>query len=70
MVTDEGVRGEIQAVVDDVNAHFGRVERIKRFAILPHDLSQETGKLTPALKVKRAVVHEGYRLQIEALYAA
>jgi long-chain acyl-CoA synthetase len=59
---------EVQTVIDEVNARVGRVEQIKRFVILPHDLSQETGELTPTLKVKRNVVHQKYAAEVEALY--
>ena len=43
---------------------------MKKIAILPHDLSQETGELTPTLKVKRAVVTAKHDQAIEQLYAA
>ena len=59
---------EVQTTIDEVNARVGRVEQIKRFVILPHDLSQETGELTPTLKVKRNVVHEKFAAEVEALY--
>jgi long-chain acyl-CoA synthetase len=62
------VRELIQGVVDDVNARYARVEQIKKFAILDHDLSQETGELTPTLKVKRGVVNDMYADLFEALY--
>ena len=70
MAEDENVRAEVQQAVDEVNSHVGPVEQVKRFAILDHDLSQETGELTPTLKVKRNVVHEKYADLIDETYAA
>jgi long-chain acyl-CoA synthetase len=69
MAGDERVQAEIQKVVDEVNSHVGPVEQIKRFSILPRDLSQETGELTPTLKVKRNVVRERYADLIDEVYA-
>ena len=37
----------IQGILDEANAKYAQVEQVKRFFILPHDLSQETGELTP-----------------------
>jgi long-chain acyl-CoA synthetase len=68
MSTDEKVRAEIQKTVDQVNSQVGPVEQIKRFAILPADLTQETGELTPTLKVKRNVVLEKYADEIDVIY--
>jgi long-chain acyl-CoA synthetase len=62
------MRAEVQAAVDAVNATVGPVEQIKYFAILPEDLSQETGELTPTLKVKRNVVAEKFADVIDRLY--
>ena len=63
------VREMIQAEVDKANAKYAQVEQVKKFAILPHDLSQETGELTPTLKVKRNVVNEKFAGVIDGLYA-
>ncbi|HEX2393474.1 MAG TPA: AMP-dependent synthetase/ligase [Solirubrobacterales bacterium] len=60
----------IDAHVEKINQNFARVEQVKKIAILPHDLSQETGELTPTLKVKRAVVASKHEDAIEQLYAA
>ncbi|MGZ6642312.1 MAG: AMP-dependent synthetase/ligase [Solirubrobacteraceae bacterium] len=62
------VRAELQASVDAVNARLARIEQIKRFTILDHDLDQVAGELTPTLKVKRAVVTEHYAPLVEELY--
>jgi long-chain acyl-CoA synthetase len=59
----------IQGELDRANAKYARVEQIKRFFILDHDLSQETGELTPTLKVKRNVINEKYAGDFDALYA-
>jgi long-chain acyl-CoA synthetase len=63
------VHALIQAELDRANARYARAEQVKRFAILPRDLSQETGELTPTLKVKRAVVNERHGDVLDALYA-
>ena len=70
LAQDEKVRAEVQGTIDEVNSHVGPVEQIKRFAILDHDLSQETGELTPTLKVKRNVVHEKFADVVDETYAA
>jgi long-chain acyl-CoA synthetase len=58
----------IQAELDRANSHYAQVEQVKRFAILDHDLSQETGELTPTLKVKRNVVNDKYAGIFDGLY--
>jgi long-chain acyl-CoA synthetase len=45
------------------------VEQVKKFEILPQDLSQEGGELTPTLKVKRNVVADKYEKEVDELYA-
>jgi long-chain acyl-CoA synthetase len=60
----------VEGHVGEINKKFAPVEQIKRVAILPRDLTQEGGELTPTLKVKRAVVTEKHTAEIEDLYAA
>jgi long-chain acyl-CoA synthetase len=68
LAANADVHASIMAHVEQVNARFARVEQVKKIEILPQDLSQETGELTPTMKVKRNVVAEKYEEQIEALY--
>ncbi len=68
MAADEHVHEAIRADVEAANARFARIEQIKRFAILDHDLTQPAGELTPTLKVKRALVYERYADLFEKLY--
>ncbi len=68
LAKDEKVRASIQAHLDQVNEKFARVEQVKKFEILPRDLSQEGGELTPTMKVKRNVVADKYAGEVEQLY--
>jgi long-chain acyl-CoA synthetase len=68
LAQDERVRALIQGVLDEANAKYAQVEQVKKFFILDHDLSQETGELTPTLKVKRNVVYDKYADSFDALY--
>jgi long-chain acyl-CoA synthetase len=62
------VHALIQEHLDKANDKYAQVEKVKKFAILDHDLSQETGELTPTLKVKRNVVNEKYAAIFDDLY--
>jgi long-chain acyl-CoA synthetase len=70
LAANADVRKAIEDHVATINEKFARVEQVKKVAILPRDLSQETGELTPTLKVKRAVVASKHEQEIEALYAS
>jgi long-chain acyl-CoA synthetase len=65
----DGMRQMLQEHLDQVNEKFARVEQVKKFEILPQDLSQEGGELTPTLKVKRNVVADKYEKEVDELYA-
>jgi len=63
------VHAAIQADVDTLNGQLNKWETIKKFSILPRDLSEEDGELTASLKVRRKAVEENYRDLIEAMYS-
>jgi long-chain acyl-CoA synthetase len=67
--TDEALRKAIQEAVDEANKAVSRAEAIKAFRILPRDWTEETGELTPSLKVKRNVVLKEHADEIAAIYA-
>ncbi|HEY0783986.1 MAG TPA: long-chain fatty acid--CoA ligase [Thermoanaerobaculia bacterium] len=58
----------ITTAVDEVNAKLASYERIRKIRLLDHDLSQETGELTPKMSVKRRVVETRHRDVLELLY--
>jgi long-chain acyl-CoA synthetase len=66
---DPRVLAELAKEVDAVNQKLARIEQVKRFAVLDHELSQAEGELTPTLKVKRNAVYEKYAEVFAALYA-
>ena len=70
LAANADVLSAIEDHVATINKKFAPVEQVKKVAILPRDLSQETGELTPTLKVKRAVVASKHEDEIEALYAS
>ena len=63
------LRDYVQAALDGINVGLARFETIKRFKLLAHDFTHETGELTPTQKIKRRAVHERHRDSIENLYA-
>jgi long-chain acyl-CoA synthetase len=68
LVQTDQVRELVQGELDRANSKYARVEQVKKFALLDHDLTQETGELTPTLKLKRNVVNERYQDVFESLY--
>ncbi len=68
LAKNDKVNAMVQEAVDEVNSKVARVEQVKKFTILDHDLTQETGELTPTLKVKRNVVYEKYGGVFDGMY--
>ncbi|MGZ4490993.1 MAG: AMP-dependent synthetase/ligase [Nocardioidaceae bacterium] len=63
------VKEMVGGYVDQLNARLNRWETIKKWVVLDHDLTVESGALTPSRKVKRKVVETNHKDQIEAMYA-
>ena len=61
-------QAHLQGLVDGVNARLSRVEAIRKFVVLPEELSIDRDELTPTLKLKRRVINENYAEQIEGIY--
>ena len=59
----------LQKQIDQVNEKLARVQTIKKFVIVPTEFTIDGGELTPTMKVKRKVVNEKYRAEIESMYA-
>lgn len=62
------VIAEVQLAVDRVNKNFSKAESIRKFVILGQELSEESGHLTPSLKVKREIVLRDFSPAIEEMY--
>ena len=55
--------------IDTLQQQLAHYEQIKRFTLLPHHFSMEKGELTNTLKIKRRVLNENYKKEIDAMYA-
>ncbi len=65
---DPDLRAEIQAAVDDANAAVSKAESIRAWRLIDAQFTEESGHMTPTLKLKRAVVANDHAADIEALY--
>jgi len=68
MVKDQRVIDKIQSVVDHFNKDFGHWEQVKKFELLTEDWSIDGGELTPKLSLKRKVILQKYKDQVEKIY--
>lgn len=69
LAEDPDLTAEIDLAVKEANQAVSHAEAIRKFKILPVDFTEDTGELTPTLKVKRKVVAEKFATDIAALYA-
>lgn len=59
----------MQGVIDKYNPLFSHPEQVKKFALLPHEWTIDSGEMTPTLKLKRKVIEQRYAAEIEGMYA-
>ncbi len=69
LIKDPDLLKEIDAAVADANSTVSHAEAIKKYRILDADFTEESGHLTPTLKVKRGAVARDFAAEIDALYA-
>ncbi|GAB2459149.1 long-chain fatty acid--CoA ligase [Nocardioides hungaricus] len=68
IVGSEPVRAMVAGYIEEMNASLNRWETVKKWEILDHDLTIESGELTPSMKVKRTVVEERNQSLIDSFY--
>ena len=69
IVKSDACEKMVQGYVEELNGRLNRWETIKKWQLLDHDLSVESGELTPSMKVKRNVVEDNYQQLIDSFYA-
>ncbi|MDP4290128.1 MAG: long-chain fatty acid--CoA ligase [Bacteroidota bacterium] len=69
MIVNKQITQRIRKEVASYNKHFGAYEQIKKFELIDHEWSIETGEITPSLKIKRAVVCERYKELIDKIFS-
>lgn len=68
MIKDQRIIDKIQSIIDHFNKDFGHWEQVKKFELLTEDWSIDGGELTPKLSLKRKVILQKYKDQVEKIY--
>ena len=68
LVKNQKIQSLIQERINELQKNFARFEQIKKFTLLPRAFSMETGELTNTLKIRRPIINQRYKAEIEAMY--
>jgi len=69
LIGDPMVQELYEGIAEEVNQNLARFEKLKRVLLVPDEFTADNGALTPTLKLRRRVIEERYRRQIDELYA-
>lgn len=69
LITNSKIQELIQERINHLQQNFARFEQIKKFTLLPRAFSMEAGELTNTLKIRRPIINQRYKNEIEAMYA-
>jgi len=68
LIANPKVQALYDGIVEEVNRNLARFEKLKRVLLVPDEFTADNGALTPTLKLRRRVIEERYRKQIDELY--
>src|SRR6202167_1643213 len=69
LIANPRVQSLYESIVEEVNQNLARFEKLKRVLLVPDEFTSDNGALTPTLKLRRRVIEERYRKQIDEVYA-
>jgi long-chain acyl-CoA synthetase len=69
LIANPKVQSLYEGVVEEQNQNLARFEKLKRVIVVPDEFTADNGELTPTLKLRRRVIEERYKKQIDDLYA-
>jgi long-chain acyl-CoA synthetase len=70
LVSDPKVQALYEGIVNDLNQTLARFEKLKKVLVVPDEFTAEDGTLTPSMKMRRRIIEERYRAQIDELYSS
>ncbi len=68
LIANEKVNKKFREITDEFNPNFSKIEQIKKFTLLGNEWTDLSGELTPTMKVKRKVIRERYKKEIDEIY--